>query len=42
MPDTILFDLDGALVDSGLPIAAVVNAAFAAHDLPLLVLEEIR
>jgi len=32
--DAVLFDLDGVIVDSRVPFARSVNAAFAAHDLP--------
>ena len=35
MHDAILFDLDGVLVDSRVPIARSVNAALADHGLPM-------
>jgi phosphoglycolate phosphatase len=34
-PDVVLFDLDGVIVDSRVPFARCVNAALAAHRLPV-------
>jgi phosphoglycolate phosphatase len=42
MTRTLLFDLDGTLVDSAAPIGGAVNAAFEAHDLPVLPDGELR
>ena len=41
-PRAILWDWDNTLVDGWAAIAAGLNAAFAAYDLPLWTLEEVR
>lgn len=42
MHDAILFDLDGVLVDSRVPIVRSYNAALAAHGLPARAEEELH
>jgi phosphoglycolate phosphatase len=40
--DSVLFDLDGVLVDSRVPFAKSINAALAAHGLPVFPEQELH